>query len=179
MPISHVQLVAGTISPVEHPTMGHIVLDLTSLAYQPKSRERSARPTKGVTFALSQRKSAYPARVQKLDDEEDDKPLVRPDGTTVSEEEDEDDKPLVQPATKEKAPKRESSAICREFLHRYEEEKGSKYRRGVNSGSGSVGERETSSNAVSPASLLHPRGSVSDPLYHLFTIATRTENPCT
>ena len=30
--------------------MGHIVLDLTSLAYQPESRERSARPTKLVTF---------------------------------------------------------------------------------------------------------------------------------
>ena len=29
-------------SPAEYFTMGHIVLDLTSLAYQPKSRERSA-----------------------------------------------------------------------------------------------------------------------------------------
>ena len=97
-------------SPVECSTMGHLVLDWTSLAYQPKSRERSARPTKHVTFALSQRKSAYPARAQELDDDEDDKPLVRPDRTAVSEEEDEDDKPLVQPTS---ALKRESSAVHR------------------------------------------------------------------
>ena len=38
---------------------------------------------------------AYPARVQELDDDTDDKPLVRPDSTTVSEKEDEDDKPMV------------------------------------------------------------------------------------
>ena len=63
-------------SPVEYTT--HIVLDLTSVPYQPKSRERSARPRKHLTFALSQRKSAYPARVQKLDDDEDDKPSVQP-----------------------------------------------------------------------------------------------------
>ena len=37
-------------SPVEYSTMGHIALDLTSLAYQPKSRERSARLTKHVTL---------------------------------------------------------------------------------------------------------------------------------
>ena len=36
----------------EYSTMGHVVLDLSSLAYQPKSRERSARPTKHVTFLL-------------------------------------------------------------------------------------------------------------------------------
>ena len=90
--------------------MGHIALDLTSLAYQPKSRERSSRPAKHVIFALSQRKSAYPARVQKLDDDEDDKPLVRPGCTTVSDEEDEDDKPQVQPPS---ALKRGSSAIRR------------------------------------------------------------------
>ena len=65
-------------SPVEYTTMEHIVLDLTSVAYQPKSRERSARPRKHLTFALSQRKSAYLARVQKLDDDEDDKPSVQP-----------------------------------------------------------------------------------------------------
>ena len=39
-------------SPAEYSTMGHIVVDLTSLAYQPKSRERSARPKKHVSFAL-------------------------------------------------------------------------------------------------------------------------------
>ena len=49
----------------------------------------------------------YPARVQELDDDEDDKPPVRPDSTTVSEEENEDDKPLVQPTS---VLKRESSA---------------------------------------------------------------------
>ena len=97
-------------SPVEYSTMRHIVLDLTSLAYQPKSRERSSRPTKHVTVALSQRKSAYPTHVQKMDDDEDDRPLVGPDHSTVSEEEDEDDKPLVQPPP---ALKRESSAIRR------------------------------------------------------------------
>ena len=43
-------------SPADYSKMGHIVLDLTSLAYQPKSRERSGRPTKRVTLALSQRK---------------------------------------------------------------------------------------------------------------------------
>ena len=58
-------------SPIEYSTVGHIMLDLTSLAYLPKSRERSARPTKHETVALSQRESAYPARVQKLDDDED------------------------------------------------------------------------------------------------------------
>ena len=79
-------------SPVEYATLGHIPLDLTSLAYQPKSRERSSRQAKHVTFALSQRKSASPARVQKVDDDEDDRPLVCSDHTTVSEEEDEDDK---------------------------------------------------------------------------------------
>ena len=50
---------------------------------------------------------AYPARVQELDDDEDDRPLVRSDHTSVSEEEDEDDKPLVQPTS---VLKRESSA---------------------------------------------------------------------
>ena len=89
-------------SPVEYSTMGHIVLDLMSLAYQPKSRERSAPPTKHVTFALSQQKSAYPAHTQELDDDEDDIPLVRPDRCTVSEDEDEDDKLPVLLAFMEK-----------------------------------------------------------------------------
>ena len=106
---SHVQLLACTLLQSNIPKWD-IVLVLTSLAYQPNSRERSARPTKRATFALSQRKSAYPARAQELDDDEDDKPLVRPDRTTVSEEEDEDDIPLVQHAS---APKRESAAIRR------------------------------------------------------------------
>ena len=48
-------------SPVEYRTMGHVALDLTILAYQPKSLERSDCPTKHVTSSLSQRNSAYPA----------------------------------------------------------------------------------------------------------------------
>ena len=43
-------------SPAEYSTMEHIVLDLTSLAYQPKSRERSPHPKRHVTFALSDQK---------------------------------------------------------------------------------------------------------------------------
>ena len=59
--------------PAEYSTMGHIVLDLTSLAYQPKSRELSAHPKRHVTG------------------EDDDEPLVCPDRTAVTE--DEDDQP--------------------------------------------------------------------------------------
>ena len=40
-------------SRAEYSTIGHIVLDLTSLAYEPKSRERSGHPKRHVTFALS------------------------------------------------------------------------------------------------------------------------------
>ena len=43
-------------------------------------------------------KSAYPAHAQKLNDDEDDKPLVRLDRNTVFKGE--DDKPLVQPASR-------------------------------------------------------------------------------
>ena len=89
-------------SSVEYPTMGHIVLDRTSLAYQPNSRERSARPTK---HALSQQKLAYPAHLQELGDDEDDKPLVGSGHTVVAENE--DDKPLVQPASRSETVKRE------------------------------------------------------------------------
>ena len=42
--------------------MGHIVLDLTSLAYQPKKRERSVHPKRHVSFALTDLKSVYPDR---------------------------------------------------------------------------------------------------------------------
>ena len=43
---------------LEYSKMGHIVLDLTSLAHQPttKSRERSGHPRRHVTFAMSERK---------------------------------------------------------------------------------------------------------------------------
>ena len=90
--------------------MGHIVLDLTSLAYQSKLRERSARQRKHVTFALSQRKSAYPARVQKLDDDEDDKPSVQP--TTVLKRESSAIRSDPTPLRRRKAPSvwRDSSA---------------------------------------------------------------------
>ena len=88
--------------------MGHCV-GFDEFAYQPKSRERSARPKKHVTFAPSEQKSAYPARTRELDEDEDDnKPLVCPDRTAVSE--DEDDKHLVQPASREELVKRESAA---------------------------------------------------------------------
>ena len=53
-------------------------------------------------------KSAYPAHSQELDDDEDDKTLVRSDRTTVSEHE--DDKPLVHPASRSETVKRESAA---------------------------------------------------------------------
>ena len=50
-------------SPAEYSTMGHIVLDLTSLTYQPttKSSDRSDHPKRHVIFAMSERKPAYPA----------------------------------------------------------------------------------------------------------------------
>ena len=88
--------------------MGHIVLHLTDLAYQPKWRERSVRPKKHVTFALSEQTSAYPVHTRELDEDEDDKPLVRPDRSAVSE--DEDDNPLVQPSSRDEPVKRESAA---------------------------------------------------------------------
>ena len=102
-------------SPVQHSTMGHIVLDLTSLVCQPKSRERSDRPTKHVTFALSEGKSG-------LDDDEDDKPLVRSNRTTVSEDEDEDNKTLVQPASGKNSWNVNLRQYA-EFLHRYGEKR--------------------------------------------------------
>ena len=69
-------------SPAEHSTMGHIVLDLTNLAYQPptKSREQSGHQKRHATFAMSERRPAYPAHAPDMheDEDEDDKPLVRP-----------------------------------------------------------------------------------------------------
>ena len=81
-------------SVAEYSTMGHVVLDLT---YQPKSRERSSRPKKYVTFGMSEQKLAYAADTRDLE-ENDDEPLVRSDDTAVSD--DEDDQPLVQPASR-------------------------------------------------------------------------------
>ena len=63
--------------------MGHVVLDPTSLAYQPKSRERSGHPKKHVTFAVSQQKYAYPANTRDLQGYEGDGPLVHSDHTVI------------------------------------------------------------------------------------------------
>ena len=89
------------------------MFDLTSLAYQPKSRERSAHPKRHKTFALSEQKSAYPAHTRESDEDGDDNPLVRPDRTAVSERE--GDQPLVQPASRKEPveEKRDSAAECR------------------------------------------------------------------
>ena len=82
-------------SPAEYSTLGHIiVLDLTSLAYQTKLRERSTHPKRHEHLLLSEQKSACPAHTREVDQDEDDKPLVRSDRTANSD--DEDDKPLVQ-----------------------------------------------------------------------------------
>ena len=99
-------------SPAEYSTIGHIVLDLTSLAYHPKSRERSDHPKGHVTSALSEQKSAYPADTRELDEDDDDKPLVGPNRAIVSE--DEDDESLVKPSsrTSSSEEKRESAAEC-------------------------------------------------------------------
>ena len=89
-------------SPAEYSTMGHIVLDLTSRAYQPttKSRERSGHPKRHVTFAMSEQKPAYPAHTKDMHGDEDDGPLAKPDHMVVSD--DEDDQYLVQPASGKK-----------------------------------------------------------------------------
>ena len=96
-------------SPAEYFTVGHIILDLTSLAYQSKSRERSAHPKRQVTFAPSQQKSAYPSQTRELDEDDDDKPIVCPDRVTASE--DEDDERLVRPSSRQEPvkEKRESA----------------------------------------------------------------------
>ena len=85
-------------SPAEYFTLGHIVLDWRSLAYQPKSSEQSPHPKRHVTFALSEQKSANPAHARELDEDDDDKPRVRPNRSIVSE--DEDDEPLVRPSSR-------------------------------------------------------------------------------
>ena len=49
-------------SPAECSTIGDIVLDVTSLAYQPatKSREQPGHPKRHAIFAMSERKPAHP-----------------------------------------------------------------------------------------------------------------------
>ena len=97
-------------SPAEYSTIGHIVLDLTSLAYHPKSRERFDHPKGHLTFP--KQKSAYPPDKRELDENDDDKSFVRPDRAIVSE--DEDDEPLVKPSSRTSSfkEKREFAAEC-------------------------------------------------------------------
>ena len=51
-----------------------------------------------MTFAISKRKSAYPARPQTICEDEDDGSLVQPDHAVASDNE--NDQPLVRPATR-------------------------------------------------------------------------------
>ena len=87
-------------SPPEYFTKGHIALDLTSLGFQPKSRERPAHPRRNGTFAVSEHTSKNPAHTRDLEEDEDDEPLVHPDRTAVTD--DEDDQSLVQPTSRKK-----------------------------------------------------------------------------
>ena len=97
--------------------MGHIVLDLTNLAYQPttKSREQPGQPKRHVTFAMPERRPAYPAHAPDTDEDkdEDDKPLVQPASRKEPAKEkrdldtdDEDLLPLVPPRPPQAAPVR-------------------------------------------------------------------------
>ena len=60
-------------SPAEYSTMGHIVLELTNLAYQPttKSREQPGHSKRHVTFTMPERKPAYPALAPDMHENED------------------------------------------------------------------------------------------------------------
>ena len=107
----HDQLLACTLLQLNIPQCA-IVLELTGLAYQPKSRERSAHPKRHVTSALSEQKLAYPADTRELDEDEVDKPRVRPDCIAISEKK--DDKLLVQPTSrKEPVEEQRESAAAR------------------------------------------------------------------
>ena len=89
-----------------------IVLDLTSLAYQPKSCERSAHPKRHVTSALWEQKLAYPADTRELDEDEVDKLRVRPERIAISDNK--DDKLWVQPTSrKEPVQEQRESAAAR------------------------------------------------------------------
>ena len=92
-------------SPAEYSTMGRIVLDMTSLAYQPTtmSRERCGHPRRHVNFAMSERKTAYPAHAQDMYEDEDERPIAQRDHTVVSD--DGDGQPLVQSAPKKEPAK--------------------------------------------------------------------------
>ena len=83
-------------SPAEHSTLGHNLLDLTNLAYQPttKSRQQSGHQKRHVTSAMSERRPAYPAHTPDMDEDKDD-----------------DDKPLVRPASREEAAKEKRDLV--------------------------------------------------------------------
>ena len=103
--------------------MGQNVLDLTSLAFQPKLCDRFTHPKRHVTLLYRSKKLAYPAHTQELDEDEDDEPLVCSDRTADSE--DEDDQPLVQPASRnEPVKEKRESAAERRNPDSYEEERG-------------------------------------------------------
>ena len=69
-------------SPAEYSTLGH------SLTYQPmtKSSGRSGKSRRHVTFAISERESAYPVQTQPISDKEDDAPLLHEDHAVTREE---------------------------------------------------------------------------------------------
>ena len=69
-------------SPAEYSTMGHVVLDVTGLAHQPKSRERPTHPKRHVTFVLTVKKCVNPVHSPKLGEDDDDKPLAQPESRT-------------------------------------------------------------------------------------------------
>ena len=60
-------------SPAENSTMGHVVLDLTSLTYQPttKSSDQSGHPKRHVIFGMPERKPAHPAQAPDMHEDED------------------------------------------------------------------------------------------------------------
>ena len=70
-----------------------------------------------MTFALTDTKTVYPVQSPELDEDNDDKPLVRSDRAADSE--DEDDKPLVQSSSRKELVKewRESATERRTPSH--------------------------------------------------------------
>ena len=126
-------------SPAEYSTMGHIVLDLTNLAYQPttKSREQPGHSKRHVTFAMSERKTAYPAHAPDIheDEDEDDKPHVRPASRKELAEarrdpatDDEDLLPLVHPRLPSTARKRKEPPLWQDPTASLEQKEGARAR---------------------------------------------------
>ena len=79
-------------SPAECSIVTHIVLELTSLAHQPKLRERLVHPKRHVTFLHVRSKNQH---IQ-LTHQNLMKMMTTPDRTIVCGDEDEDDDPLVR-----------------------------------------------------------------------------------